>query len=120
MTKITIGYHTRLYGQNSVKVTGGAFGGSLDLETANRLVKHHFTVIVKQSGTPVFVDREGREVTLYITVDPGSTEAGKLAIAADRAERDNRAKIEDEKRARVNELLDGMSMDDALKLLGGA
>ena len=68
-----IGYHTRLINNNASKVCGGSFGGALDLETANRLVNTHFNVIVKTSGTPVFVDREGREVSLYMSVDPSLT-----------------------------------------------
>lgn len=115
-----VGYHTRLYGQNSVKVTGGSFGGSMDIDTVNRLVKNHrFTVVVKPSGTPVFVDREGREVTLYFSIDPGATDVGKQAIALDRTERTKLAQIEDDKRSRLERLLDGMSTDHALKLLGG-
>ena len=34
-----IGYHTRLYKDNNVKVTGGAFGGAIDRDTVERLVK---------------------------------------------------------------------------------
>lgn len=34
-----------------------------------------FTVRVKHSGTPVFVDLEGREVRLYLSVDRGGSSA---------------------------------------------
>ena len=88
-----IGYHTRLHLNNSVKVVGGSFGGSLDIETANRLVNAHFTVIVKPSGRPVFVDREGREVSLYISVDPEATEKGKEAVKVYCRERDARDRL---------------------------
>jgi hypothetical protein len=79
MKMSNIGYHTRLYADNARKITGGSFSGSLDIETANRLVKSSFTVSVKHSGTCVFVDREGREVRLYITVDADATTEGQLA-----------------------------------------
>ena len=81
MTTKNIGYHTRLISDNTVKVVGGSFGGRFDIETANRLVKSHFSVAVKQSGRAVFVDKRGREVSLYFTVDAGETDAGKKALA---------------------------------------
>lgn len=105
-----IGYHTRLYNDNTTKVFGGSFGGSLDLETANRLINHHhYDVVVKPSGTPVFVDREGREVRLYFCVDPDMTTKGLEAI---KTWRKNRAReIEEEERlvdSRQKELDDAM------------
>lgn len=118
MTRKSIGFHTRLYGQNSVKVTGGSFGGALDIDTANRLVSNHgFTVIVKPSGNPVFVDREGREVSLYFAIDPGATDKGKAALKADAIEREAVAREEERKREEIESLLDGMSPDAALALL---
>lgn len=114
----SIGFHTRLYGQNSVKVTGGSFGGALDLDTANRLVRNHgFTVIVKPSGNAVFVDREGREVHLYFAVDASQTDAGKAALAVDRKAREAVAREEERKRQEIESLLDDMSPDAALALL---
>lgn len=113
----SIGYHTRLSTNNTVKICGGSFGGSLDLETVNRLVKHHFTVKAKPSGSLGFVDSEGREVSLYLSVDPEDTEAGILV----RAEL-NRAKAEERhaearKWQQIAELLDGMSVDEAIQKL---
>lgn len=35
---MNIGYHTRLDGENSKKISGGSFGGSFDMETVERLV----------------------------------------------------------------------------------
>lgn len=116
--KKSIGFHTRLYGQNSVKVTGGSFGGSLDLETVNRLVNNHgFTVTVKPSGNPVFVDREGREVSLYFAIDPGATDKGKAALALDRKAREAAAREEERKRQEIESLLDDMSPEEALARL---
>lgn len=113
-----IGYHTRLYENNTIKCVGGSFGGSLDLQTANRLVKAHFTVTVKPSGTPVFVDRDGREVSLYITVDPTMTDAGKQAVATYVQGKRSRQEEETRKKDRIESLLDGMSLDEALRRLG--
>lgn len=108
-----IGYHTRLDGKNSVKVTGGSFGGSLDVETANRLVRSHFTVIVKPSGRPVFVDRGGREVSLYISVDPEITDKGIEAMSAYRkAENERRRLYAAAEEATTN------ALDDAIAIHG--
>lgn len=115
--KRNIGYHTRLALNNSVKVAGGSFGGAFDMETVNRLVRAHFTVAVKPSGRPVFVDRNGRAVSLYFTVDPETTEVGKEAIAADRAKRAKDSEAEAVKREEIERLLDNMSPDEALELL---
>lgn len=114
-----IGYHTRLDGNNTVKLTGGSFGGSFDIETVNRLVKSHFTVSVKNSGRLVFVDKTGREVSLYFTVDPQATEAGQVVLKEYRKLAAWREQQEDAKMARVNELIDGMSADELLKRLEG-
>lgn len=84
---MNIGYHTRLDGENSKKISGGSFGGTFDKETVERLVSAHFRVRVKPSGRPVFVDSGGREVSLYITVDPGSTRLGIKALELDSIER---------------------------------
>ncbi|MEQ6332987.1 hypothetical protein [Sphingobium sp. MK2] len=102
---------------NSVKVVGGSFGGAFDMETVNRLVRAHFTVVVKPSGRSVFVDRDGRAVSLYFTVDPETTEAGKEALATDRAKRAKDSEAEAVKRAEIERLLDSMSPDEALELL---
>lgn len=110
----SIGYHTR---NGSTKIVGGSISGSFDMETVNRLVKHRFTVRVRNSGSLVFVDKEGREVSLYITVDPSSTEAGKIAASAARAERERRTAEEETKRHRIEQLLEGMSYDEALRRL---
>ncbi|UTC28513.1 hypothetical protein GURKE_05110 [Brevundimonas phage vB_BpoS-Gurke] len=114
-----IGYHTRLRKNHTVKAAGGCFGGDFGMETANRLVKHHFTVTMTPSGRPVFVDRQGREVTLYMTVDPETTEAGKAAMADYRRAQAAAQKVEDEKARRVEELMDTMSNDEIIQRLGG-
>ena len=114
-------YHTRLDGQDSVKVAGGSFGGEFDMDTANRLTKVWFTVTVKPSGRAVFVDREGREVNLYVRVEPADTEIGKPIVTAYKAEQ---AKIrraeeaeEERKQAQIDNLLGGLSHDEILRRL---
>lgn len=114
-----IGYHTRLRRDHTVKVAGGCFGGDFGMETANRLVKHHFTVTVTATGRPIFVDRNGREVTLYMTVDPETTDAGKAAMAEYRRAQEAAQAVEAEKARRVEALLDTMSHDEILERLGG-
>lgn len=118
-----IGYHTRLYSDNTCKVVGGSFGGSMDIETVNRLVKSHFSVVVKNSGTPVFVDKEGREVTLYLTVDAGSSEKGLQALKAWRAEQAKLAVEAENRREReqdeIDQLLEGLSHEEIVRRLRG-
>jgi hypothetical protein len=119
-----IGYHTRLYSDNTRKVVGGSFGGSIDIETVNRLVKSHFSVVVKNSGTPVFVDKEGREVSLYLSVDAGKTEKGELAMRAWRAEVAKQNVDEANRRERqqeeIDQLLEGLSHEEIVRRLRNA
>tara|TARA_R110000744_G_C19371770_1_gene563257 strand:+ start:84537 stop:84935 length:399 start_codon:yes stop_codon:yes gene_type:complete len=107
-----IGYHTRLAGDDSVKVCGGSFGGSIDQDTVERLTRL-FTVKVKTSGRAVFVDRNGREVSLYISVDPEKTEVGKAAIAEYNKEKEKqeaaRMAQEEKEQEELDTLLSGMS-----------
>jgi hypothetical protein len=76
----SICYTTRSDSNNSTKIVGGSFGGSIDQETVERLVNSQFSVMIKPSGRAVFVDDKGREVSLQITIDPMSTEKGKQAF----------------------------------------
>lgn len=113
----SIGYHTRLENHNGTKLVGGCFGGAFDMETVNRLIKSQFTVIIKPSGTPVFVDKEGRQVTLYVTVDPFSTDAGKLAKAEYARERARLQETEEEKERQINDLMGSLSNDEIIRRL---
>jgi hypothetical protein len=117
MELMNIGYHTRLKSDNRVKVVGGSFGGSLDIETANRLVKALFTVKILKSGRAVFVDKQGREVSLYISVDPELTDEGKAALKAYRACVEQREKAENEKAQQLQDMLDSLSVDEAIERL---
>ena len=117
-----ISYHTRLYADNTTKVYGGSFDGELDLETANRLTCL-FTVIVKPSGTPVFVDREGREVRLYISVDVESTEIGKKALTEWRKANEQmeiyRRQQEEQEAKEITDLMAGLSHEEIVQRLRG-
>lgn len=121
MSHKSICYHTRLSNDNTKKICGGSFSGQLDLDTANQLVSAHFTVAIKNSGRAVFVDREGREVSLYISVDPSDTIKGREAIAADRKERAIReaeaAKKEAELQSQLDDLIETHGMERAIELL---
>lgn len=119
MTHKSIGYHTRLDSQNTIKVTGGSFGGDIDLETVERLVKAHFTVVIKNSGRAVFVDREGREVSLYITIDPCKTTAGVEARREYDKKRMLERQAEEEKEEEIQTLLEGMTLEEAIRRLRG-
>lgn len=114
---MNIGYHTRLKADNTVKCVGGYFGGSFDLQTVNRLVKAHFSVVMRPSGSLVFVDRVGREVSLYFTVDPRITDAGKSALEAYAKIKRKQQEDEQRKQDQLDALLDSMTLDDALARL---
>lgn len=122
MTRATICYHTRERGGSGKKLSGGTFGGRIDQETVNQLVEiRQFTVLIKPSGTPVFFDKQGREVSLYIWVDPSDTRLGKSAIEAWRktreAENQQKADTEKQARDRIEELMGTMSPEQIIKAL---
>jgi hypothetical protein len=119
---MNIGYHTRLWSNNVVKVVGGSFGGQIDMETVNRLA-NLFTVTVSNSGNPVFVDREGREVRLYISVDADKTIVGQEALAAWREDRrvqeqGDQERLEQEAEE-VDRLMGGLTHDEIVRRLSG-
>lgn len=110
-------YHTRgaLTGE---KIMGGSFGGAFDMDTVNRLIRYHkYKVLVKPSGTPVFVDVAGREVHMYFSVDPRFTDAGKEALDADKQKRFSAQAIEEEKERLVNDLIANMTTEELLERL---
>lgn len=115
--KKNIGYHTRDYKNNSIKITGGSFGGKFDQETVERLVNSQFSVVVKPSGACVFVDKSGREVWLYVSVDASETEKGKEALKAYYAARDEMCRVEEEKESQIEMLLSGFSSDEIIERL---
>lgn len=96
---------------------GGSFGGSIDKETVERLVKAHFTVKIKPSGHAVFVDREDREVHLYLSVDPLKTSAGQAALKEHRKLSAKIQELEDEKLREIEDLMSNMSADEILMKL---
>lgn len=113
----SIGWHTRLRSDLKVKTRGGGFGGQIDIATIDRLVKAHFTVRELPSGTLTFVDKEGRDVNLYISVDPDMTEVGKAAAKAAQALRMTVQQKLDERRAVLDDLLDGLDIEEAIRRL---
>ncbi len=115
----SISYHTRPVNNDSVKLVGGIFGGKIDQETVERIVKHHFNVIIKPSGSACFVDKEGREVKLYISVDPLNTIAGKEAKSEYNKKLLASQNLEDEKEKEIENILSSMSNDEILAKLRG-
>jgi hypothetical protein len=113
----SIGYHTRLYGNNKVKCCGGSFGGDISQDTVERVVNCMFTVIVKPSGTPVFVDKQGREVYLYFTIDARNTEKGKEALTAFYAEREKASEVLRQQERHLEDVLSSMSTHDILQAI---
>lgn len=114
-------YHTRLNSDPAVKVVGGSFGGSIDQDTVRRLVKHHFTVTVRPSGTAVFVDRKGREVSLYLTVDPATTDQGAAALKAWRQQQARQEAevdgLREQQQDELDELMAGLTHEEVVARL---
>lgn len=122
MTSKNIGWHTRSW-TDGTKIQGGSFGGDLSLETANRLIKYYFEVEITNTGTPVFVDKRGRRVWLYTSVDAASTEKGRAALRAWQALRNaadaaNEA-LTEQQDAEIAELIGGLSHEEAVRRLKG-
>lgn len=113
----SICYQTRLDSNNAVKLTGGSFSGAIDSETVNRIVKAFFSVKVKPSGRLVFVDKEGREVSLYLSISPEDTDAGKAAQAEYLKERAQLQRVEEEKERQINDLMGNLSSDEIIRRL---
>lgn len=118
----TIGYHTRLWQDNTVKISGGSFGGRFNMETVEQLVKTFFTVVVKRGGA-VFLDRHGREVTLYVSVDAGKTTAGIAALKEWHKEQSRREqeaqKRAEAQEAEVSDLMAGLTHEEIVQRLKG-
>ena len=118
-----IGYHTRLVGNNTVKVCGGSFGGAIDMATVDRLVSAYFTVEVNSTGRAIFVDREGRRVRLYLSIDAEDTTMGKEAIkvwrVADNARREKEAELSANQEGEIDDLLGSMTHEEAVRRLRG-
>ena len=116
-----IGYHTRLDSNNTIKTSGGSFGGELSLETANRLVNAFFTVAIKNTGRSVFVDRYGREVSLYISVDAAATKKGQEALKVYHAERYKmqmeQEEIDNKNRDEIEALMNGLTQEEIISRL---
>lgn len=112
----SIGYHTRLRGNDSVKCVGGSFGGDIDQETVER-ISRLFDVRVTKSGTAYFVDKEGRDVRLYFHIDADRTEKGKAALKAWRAEREKSREEYEKKEQEIQDLLNTMSQEEIIQRL---
>jgi len=113
----SIGYHTRLYSDNTFKVSGGSFGGSMDGDTIERLVNNGYTVTIKPSGIPVFVDVNGREVMLYVTIDARECEKGKEAIEKHRLEQRARQEKGEREQSVIESLMAGLSYAEIISRL---
>jgi hypothetical protein len=107
---VNIGYHTRLW-TNNEKIAGGSFGGQIDMDTVERLTKAFFTVEVLNGGTPVFVDRNGRVVRLYLSVDAASTDIGKAELRVWRNEQERLEQEETERRSRQDAVVENLMAD---------
>jgi len=116
-----IGWHTRSYQDNTQKLSGGSFGGDFSLQTVERLTKVFFTVRIRPGGFATFVDRSGRDVSLYFKVDPESTTLGQEARAKWNVEQLSlmaaREKLEAEQRREVEDLMDGLSHEEIVRRL---
>lgn len=117
-----IGYHTRLFSDNTHKVSGGIFPGPINATTVDNLVTSHFTVSV-YDGRCVLVDRDSREVTLYLSVDAAETTKGVEALRVWRLESE-RLEAEAKRRREMEEgelghLMQNLTHEEIVKRLKG-
>lgn len=110
-------YDTRSYNNDTVKISSGSFGGNIDWSTINRLVNSQFEVMVKNSGSCVFVDKSGREVCLYLAIDASKTDKGKISLKEFYKEKERMADLERMENDRIKDLLDSMTNEEILARL---
>ena len=121
---MSVAWHTRnaLGNGNGERVEYNTFGGEFNTDNLCRLVNGRFSVTV-EGGSLVFVDRNQRLVQLYLRVDPMWTpEGGKVWHAYLEHQAEMRAARERElepMRAELEELLEELGPEDALKRLKG-
>jgi len=72
-------YHTR--DGKGVKLTGGMCNASTYEQAAQRAA-HGLTIAFANSGMPIFQDKTGREVSLYLSVHPEHLSNYPVALAA--------------------------------------
>ena len=84
-------------------------------------MKSHFTVTVKPSGHAVFVDREGREVSLYLSVDAELTtkgmEAKKAWLTEKRLKEEAEERLEELQQEELDSLMSGLSHEEIIRRL---
>lgn len=97
-------------------VCGGSHHGTYDQVTVERLASG-FTAVVKSSGRVVFVDSDGREVNLHIRVAPEDTVVGQRALDAARLDKEARRKKQRALENRLEELLNNLDTEEAIKRL---
>lgn len=118
-----VGYHTRAYLDTTQKISGGFFRGGLDAKTIGNLINAYFDVKIMSGGRAVFVDKNGRPVFLYITVDPSMTAKGKELIAANQAAQRSLAQAlqaqEIREREELEDVMQGLSHAEIIKRLRG-
>ena len=87
-------------------------------EAVAALVAQH-NVILTSTGRPVFVDREGRRVSLYLRLDPAQTDKGQKAYAEQRRAAQAAAASQEFQEAELRGLLQEMSTTEAIAALKG-
>lgn len=119
----TFCYHTRLSNNNTVKLQGGMLHAS-GIEDAYERVAAMYTIQVSKtsiSGTPEFIDKEGRKISIYLSVHAEHTDTHKEEITRQRkiiAEERDRIDAENNAlESKLASLLDNLSTVKAIELL---
>lgn len=106
--------HTR--GQNGEKYSGGTWYCDGDLnQAADQLTASH-DIIVTNSGRVSFVDKNGRMISIYLTIDPAETEKGKRVL---KEHNEKKRREEKERQEKLNQLVASVGIDRAIEILGG-
>lgn len=116
-------YHARLAENNTVKTVGGTITAETLDQAAEQICagKRGFTLRAKSGGRVTFVDSRGREVRVYLSIDPVVSPQGRAALAEfNAAEEKRRREViaqEKEKQSKLEALIDSIGIDAAISKL---
>jgi hypothetical protein len=112
-------YHTRCYRSGS-KLSGGTIHAD-NYQDAIEKISRMFQVAMTPTGNLYYIDKQNRDVYLYISIHPEYTINGIEQVKSIRAERTKRQQIayteEERKRVQLESILDGISIDEAIEKL---
>ena len=105
---------------DGVKVVGGSIPASITtLDEAAEWMSKRAQVVVTQSGNVHFSYGGGTPVYAFLLIDAADTEQGKEALRQWRAKELDRENTEKERRNHLENLIDSIGVDAAIRKLQG-